>query len=209
MFIPTYYKSHIINHIQSPQTHELTAIVSVQKIESNLIVATNVAQVITYLHTGHHTQCTKLITNISDMFNPTYYKSHIINQIQSLQTHELTAIVSVQKIESNHIVATNVAQVITYLHTNHHTQCTKVITNKSHMFNPTYYKSHIINQIQSPQTHELTAIVSVQKIESNLIVATNAAQVITYLHRGHHKQNVTDLIYLFTKLVLGFPKRMI
>ena len=89
MFIPTYYKSHIINHIQSPQTHELTAIVSVQKIESNLIVATNVAQVITYLHTGHHTQCTKLITNISDMFNPTYYKSHIINQIQSPQTHQI------------------------------------------------------------------------------------------------------------------------
>jgi len=54
------------------------------------------------------------------------------------------------------------------------------------MFNPTYYKSHIINQIQSPQTHELTAIVSVQKVKSNHIVATNAAQVITYLQTGHH-----------------------
>jgi len=87
--------------------------------------------------------------------------------------------------------------------------CIKVITNKLDIFNPTYYKSHIINQIQSLQTHELTATVWVQKIEYNHIVATNAAQVITYFHTGHHAQNVTDLIYLFKKLVLGFPKRMI
>jgi len=51
-----------------------------------------------------------------------------------------------------------------------------------------YYKSTHITQSESPQKHVLTVIVWVQKIESNHIIAKNAAQVITCEQTGHHKK---------------------
>jgi len=74
--------------------------------------------------------------------------------------------------------------------------CTQVITNKSDMFNPlgyepherNYYKSTHIIQSESPHNQLLTAIVWVQKIESNHVIAQNAAQVITCEQTGHHNK---------------------